>query len=56
MQKRREVQLRSERFGCDHRFLWAHLDGDGNLRFNGQFLDVGTVPVSSNNGIGDRTS
>lgn len=43
---RRTVMLRETRTGRDRRFLWAWLDGQGNLHIDGQDLGPGTSSVS----------
>ena len=42
----RRVTIRSEQVDRDRRYLWAYLDGDGNLHIDGQDLGPGTGPVS----------
>lgn len=44
--ERRQVTLRDEHSGRDHRSLWAYLDDDGNLHIDGQDLGPGTGSVS----------
>src|SRR5687767_248977 len=43
----REVMLREEHSGPDHRYLWAYLDQVGNQHIDGQDLGPDTTPVSS---------
>jgi hypothetical protein len=42
----RKVMLREEEDGPDRRYLWAYLDGDGDLHIDGQDLGSGTAIVS----------
>jgi hypothetical protein len=42
----RTVMLRAEHDGADSRYLWAHLDSDGNLHIDGQDLGPGTAIMS----------
>jgi hypothetical protein len=44
---RRRVRLRDGKDGPDRRFLCAYLDGDDNLRIDGQDLGPKTASVSS---------
>ena len=45
--EQRRIQLRNEHDGADSRYLWAYVDGDGNLHIDGQDLGPATGSVSS---------
>ncbi|CAN5800616.1 hypothetical protein BH24ACT15_BH24ACT15_38460 [soil metagenome] len=47
MPERQEVMLREEQDGENSRYLWAYLDGQGDLHIDGQDLGPATAPVSS---------